>query len=264
MDYNTNLGRLRNKKNDLLEDIKDLDEMQKKELEEAKQLISEKYFKLKQNSYKKFNKKINDIYNYCKLIEEYSTVDSNIFAVLTELISVFEGEHYVLEKLNYHKDKSSPASVWETYMIMPKNVFDNIDNPNYIRERYFHHLKKCGIALTIVEDWSLYYLPNDFTFYEAEEMGRLNPQMSFKGFPYVKEFIDYVINYRLKNKIEELSVDDMNKLKDEFILHNVEKIKDNYKTKKDKKLQESSDSIIYEWFHNEDILKRLVKRIENN
>lgn len=263
MDYNNELKNLRNNKNLVVDEIKYLDKSKTKELKELKKLVEQKYSELKQVSFNDLNTKPREVDNYCKLIEKNSTMGSEIFDVITELISIFEGEHYILERLNYHKYNSSPASVWETYMIMPKNVFDNITNPKYIRERYFHHLKKHGIALIIVEDWSLYYLPNDFTFYKTENMGRLIPQISFKGFPYIKEFIDYIINYRIENKIDDLTEEDMRKLKEEFILLNVDNILNNYQLKKEKKMQQINKNINSEYEHSEKVLKRLVKKINS-
>lgn len=264
MDYSAVLKNLRTDKNQTVDEIKGLDESKSKELKEAKKLIEEKYSSLKEKSFSDLGRKTTEVYNYCKLIEKYSTMDSDIFHVITELISIFEGEPYVLERLNYHKDKSSPSQVWETFMIMPESIFKSIKNPQYVKERYFHHLLKNGLAIKIVEEWSGYYLPNDFTFYEADSMGRLNQKINFKGFPYVKQFIDYIINYRMENSVEELSEEDMQKLKNDFILLNIENIENNYQIKQERKIQQSNENISSEYQHKQKVLRRIVKRIEEN
>lgn len=264
MDYNTILKQMRNEKNITVDEIKMLDESESKELKETKKTIEEKYSGLKEKSFGDLGKKTTDIYNYCKLIEKYSTMDSDIFYVITELISLFEGEPYVLERIDYHKDKSTPSEVWDTFMIMSQNTFNNIKNPKYVRERYFNHLLKNGLAITIIEEWGGYFLPDYFTFYKADSMGRLNQNISFKGFPYIKEFIDYIINYRIENNIEELLEEDMQKLKDEFILLNVNKIQNNYQIKQQRLIQQNTENITSEFLHKQKILKRIVRKIEDN
>lgn len=264
MDYNNRLKSLRADKNQTVDEIKELDKSKFEELEEAKRLIEEKYSELKLKSFSDLDIKTTEVYNYCKLIEKNSTMDSNIFHVITELISIYEGETYVLEGLNYHKDNSSPSQVWETFMIMPKSVFENIKNPNYVRERYFHHLLKKGLAIKIVEEWSSFWLPDNFSFYKADEMGRLDQQINFKGFPYVKQFIDYIINCRMENNIEELSEEDMQKLKGEFILLNIDNIYNNYQLKAKQKIIQTIEKINFECEHNQKVLRRIVKKIEKN
>lgn len=263
MDYNSRLNNLRADKNQTVDEIKELNKNKSKELKEAKRLIEEKYSNLQQKSFSDLDRKTTELYNYCKLIEKNSTMDSDIFHVITELISIFEGEPYVLERLNYHKDKTTPSAVWETFMIMPKNIYKSIKNPNYVRERYFHHLLKNGLAIKIIEEWSSFYLPDYFSFYKANSTGRVDQQINFKGFPYVKQFVDYIINYRMKNNIEKLSKEDMKKLKDEFILLNIDNIQNNYQLKAEQRIKETVENIKSECEHNQKILRRIIKKIED-
>lgn len=262
MDYNNILKNLRSDKNEFVDRGKELEKSKLEELEKAKQGIEERYKKLQQDNYNIVSKKTEEVYNYSKLIEEKSTMSSKIFEVIAELISIFEGEEYVLEKLDYHKDKATPSVVWGTHMIMPKQVYENIKNPGYIRERYFHHLSK-NVAMKIVGDWDGWHLPDEFSFYKADLMGRLDPQISFRNFPYIKTFVDYVINYRIENNIEELSFDDMQKLKEQFIVFNIETIVYKYTEQKEQRLRENAENINSEYEHKKKILKRIVKKIEN-
>lgn len=262
MDYNSILKSLRSDKNQTVDEIKNLDKSQTKESKESKILIEEKYSILKQKSFGDLDIKTTEVYNYCKLIEKNSTMESTIFDVITELISLYEGEPYVLERINYHKDNSSPAQVWETFMIMPKSIFENIKNPNYVRERYFHHLLKNGLAININTESSSFYLPDYFSFYETDTMGRLNQKINFKGFPYAKQFVDYIINYRMENNIEEFLEEDMQQLKDGFILFNIENIRRNYQLKQERKIQQSTENINSEYEHKQKVLSRVVKKIE--
>jgi len=260
MDYNNGLKNLRSDKKQILNDIKELDKKEQEELIEEKRLIQQKYLKLKETAYSEYDKKVADVHNYCNLIEKSSTFSSKIFDDIIELISIFEGETYILEKLNYHKDNSLPSEVWETYMILSRSVFKSIKKPRYISERYLNHLLKNGIAIKIIEDWGLLRLPTKISFYKADDMGRLNPQISFKGFSYIKQFVDYIINYRIENNIEQFSEEDMHKLKEDFILLNVDNIKNNYKKKEEQRIKDISS----EYEHKQKILRRMAKRIEEN
>lgn len=264
MDYNNVLKKLRIEKNQTVEDIKDLDNDKITELNEAKRVIEEKYSKLEQTALDNLSEQTETVYNYCKLIEKNSTMSGEIFNIITELISVFEGEPYVIEKINYHKDKATPSAVVDSFMIMSKKVYENIKSPSYVRERYFHHLLKNGLAIKIVEDWSDFYLPDEISFYKADLMGRIEPQISFKGFPYVKQFVDYIINYRIENKVDELSEKDMQKLKNNFILLNINYIQDYYQQKAEQRIKENTESINLECIHNRKILRRYVNKIESN
>lgn len=264
MDYNCRLQNLRNNKNESIAEIKKIDKSELEELEEAKRIIEEKYLVLKQKSLSNLDKKVQEVYNYCKLIEKNSTMSSVIFKVITELVSIFEGEHYVLRRLKYHKDKELPSAVYETVMIIPECVFNNIKNPNYVSERYVHHLLKNNLAIKIIDDWSVSHIPDEFSFYKTDDMSRINPQISFKGFLYVKEFLDYIINYRIENNIDDLEEKEMKKLKEKFILLNVDTIHNNYQSKAEKRMKENAEYISSECEHKQKILKRIVKKIEEN
>lgn len=264
MDYNTKLKNLRSAKNETIENIKILDKNKLEEIEEAKRLIEEKYLTLELKSLDELNKNVDELCNYSKLIEEYSTMYNGIFDILLELISIYEGEPYVLEKLNYHKNNSLPSEVWNVFMIMSKSTFQNIKNPRYVKEGYYYHLLKSGLAIKVIEDWSQYDLPDKISFYKTDNMSRIIPQINFNKFPYVNQFIDYVINYRLENNIKHLSKIVMYKLKDEFILLNFDNICNNYKMKEEQKLKESIENINTEYEHKQKVLRRIVKRIEGN
>lgn len=235
MNYNSELRKLRNAKKKIVDDIL------------------------------YFDKKTEEINDYCKLIEEKSTMSYEIFLVLSDIMSIFEGEIYSVREIHYHKDESLDSEMLETYVIISCNVYNSIDKTSDVSYRYFNSLLKNNLAIKIVEGTRVKFLPRRFSFYKADtDMGRINPQISFKGFPYVKDFIDYIINSRIENKIDELSDDELEKLKEDFILLNVENIYNNYEAKQEKRIKESIKSINSECEHNKKLLKRIVKKIEVN
>lgn len=264
MDFNTTLGELRNKKNNLLEGIKDLKKSREQEIKEAIQRIEDKYANLNKEYVSEFNIASVQVYDYCKSIENYSVLNRrDISIVLSELISVFEGKNYVSEDLSYHVDGDSPSARWNIFMIMPQDIIEKIKSFPILHERYINHLLKKGLAIKLCGDWSS-LMPNKVSFYKTDEMGRINQNINFKGFTYVKNFIDYVINFRMDNQIDEISFEELEKLKEEFILMNIDYIEDKYKTYAEVEQSKSSEMIYNDYLHKQRLLQRLKKKIENN
>lgn len=264
MNYNSKLNKLRSDKNQTVSNIKEIENQKEKELIEAKKLIEEKYTELNKKNISDLEIKKQEIYNLSKLIEKKSTVPGKIFYFIREIISIFEGEDYEVKKLQYHIDKTSPALVHGILMIMPVRILENIEYKNYVRENYINHLIKQGLAIKIIDNWSPMSLPNEFSFYKTDDMGRLIPQISFKGFPYIKDFIDYVINCKIDFNFEEMSEDEMRKLSEDFILLNMDYIQKYYQLKEEKELNETVNKIKSDYKHKQKLLKRFKNRIITN
>ena len=251
MTYKDILKALRNDKNSFIEQIKKSSGVHRMaeipQMDETAKIILERKIKL--------------IQDYAKVVQKCSHLDIGIFNIITELISVYEGEPYVLRNIDVHKDKTSPSRVFLTSMIMPKSTYEKIKNPHFMRERYFHHLLKNGYAINPHSDVEKEIIlgPYAFSFYEVDSMGRLNPTFSYKGFPYVKEFIDFLIDHKMEKIQPRLTLKEMNQLKDEFIRRNQEDIKKNYQKKQERKIREATTRIQEEYNHKVEVLSRKLK-----
>lgn len=264
MDFNASLSKLRNRKSSLLQSRKDLNSSKEQEIKEAIQKIEEKYASLDRKYENEFEFAYIETYNYCNLIEKYSILNrEDISIVLSELISTFEGKTYVPQSLLYHVDGESPAAFWNIFMIMSKDIIEKIKDPRRVQARYINYLLKNGLAIKLCDEWSQSKWPNELSFYKTDGMCRVNQNISFKGFPYVKCFIDSVINYQIENKIDEISFEELEKLKEQFILINIDTIEDGYKTLADTEQSRSNEIINDDYKHKQMLLKRLVKKIEN-
>lgn len=264
MNFNTNLSKLRNRKSSLLQSIKDLNSNKEQEMKEAIQKIEEKYASLDQKYEAEFDAAYIQTYNYCNLIEKYSILNrEDISIVLSELISTFEGKTYVPQRLLYHVAGESSAAFWNIFMIMPKDIIEKIEDPRRVQGRYINHLLKNGFAIKLCDEWSQSKWPNELSFYKTDGMCRVNQNISIKGFTYVKSFIDFVINYRIENKIDEISFEKLEKLKEQFILMNIDTIENRYKTLADVEQSRSNEIINDDYKHKQKLLKRLVNKIEN-
>ena len=162
------------------------------------------------------------------MIEDYSTINGKIFNVLPELISIYEGERYVLKELTYNK--YFPEISCSIILILKEDDLNRISSPSsnnrafYVTATNIANLIENDYALKIMhEEWcSCLRLPKVYTFYKANNIGKvsLEPQIKFKTFPYLKKFIDYVINYKIENNIKDLTETDIHMLKDNFIILN--------------------------------------------
>ena len=263
-DFKASLNELRNRKSSLLQSIKDLNSSKEQEIKEAIQKIEEKYASLNRKYEDKFETMYIEAYNYCNLIEKYSILNrEDISIVLSELISTFEGKTYVPSSLLYHVDGESHAAFWNIFMIIPKDIIEKIKDPRRVQGRYINHLLKNGLAIKLCDEWSQSKWPNELSFYKTDGMCRVNQNISFKWFTYVKCFIDFVINYRIANKIDEISFEELEKLKEQFILMNIDTIENRYKTLSDIEQNRSNEIINDDYKHKQKLLKRLVNEIEN-
>ena len=190
-----------------------------------------------------YNKKIDE----CLFeIENCSTFDSSIIIpIITNLVSIFEGEKYISQLYYFKTDKESKNII----MIISELYLKN----NY-NERYLYSLVKKGNAIIIETDE---YCNDTIKFYKSDQLHRINQCVNFKNFPYVKEFIDYLIDYKTKNNMLNLSKEIIICLEAEFIKSKLEQIKYNY----DKKDEESKIKLDREIKHNNKIRERKLKKI---
>ena len=61
-------------------------------------------------------------------------------------------------------------------------------------------------------------------------------KVNFGKFSYVKDFIDYVISYRMKNNLKEITKEQLDKIKVNFLVFNEEEIDSRYQIDKTKRI----------------------------
>ena len=91
-------------------------------------------------------------------------------------------------------------------------------------------------------------------------MGRINQKVNFRNYAYVQHFIEYVINYRIENGLEEISFDTLEMLKNNFIYCNLEQIKDYHSLLDENKRRSCEDSLE----HDKKVAKRRIQKILKN
>lgn len=205
---------------------------------------------LLRENYKDLDKINERIDIFCKEIENYSAFKlEDLGKKLAELITIFEGEKYVYQKTHvmYNDD---------TFDSLDVIVLNNLKKYNY-KSRYFYSLIKKGNAIDL-QDSNVYI--NYVLFYEADTyLHRIKQNTKFGKLSYVKEFIDLLISYKIENKIEDLSKEQLQEFFYEFVKARIDKINEKYQILKEYE-QKNKDEII---FHHEKVRERKLNKILN-
>ncbi len=181
-------------------------------------------------------KEIMNKYSQVKdLIEKYSTFNKKTLGqVLAELTSTYKQEEYI----------SYSATIM--YYIMYNNslplnglmITPTYDKREEFSDMYIEDHNDRLIALANYYKTTNYYKSYGETIkiYEADEPALLHTNIVYnndinnpKNVIFIKEFIDYVINYRIENNIDDISLEELEKLKDEFINNHQVEIEEYHK-----------------------------------
>lgn len=258
MDFNYELKNLRERKRNLLYEGSNLKKAQIEELEEARKIISEKYQELFSEYYHNLDNINSEIYNHCKIYEKYSKFNlEDISNILASLMSIYERENFLVKYLSYQVDG---ALFNDILLIIKQKKYDSISSNLQIQERYINSLIKNRFAIKIISGFSQSKFPIEISFYEADSMGRINQKVNFRNYAYVQHFIEYVINYRIENGLEEISFDTLEMLKNNFIYCNLEQIKD-YHSLLDENKRRSCEDFLE---HDKKVAKRRIQKILKN
>lgn len=171
-----------------------------------------------------FNNKLNENINE-DLIEYYSCFDMmSIGKTIASLIQIYVGKNYSYQEAYCYSNSGlymGSDFVYSAIIIEEESKCRNYPN-NSIEE-----LLNQDKAIVLVEDISP--IDGDMHFYRKNEYGRLIECVKYGKFSYVKEFIDSVIGYQIKNQKRNISFEELEVLKLKFITSKLDTIKENYK-----------------------------------
>ncbi len=198
------------------------DEQAKKLKDSHDQIVNEFEIKLAP-FYKERNKINDDINEYIKDYEKYSTFDSDILGkVLSQLLTMYEGKQFCYQEANFYTVKITPC------------VFDRIE------ENVTYHIRVCvnerkkrssynvkgefDDISELVEDGDMLILDKSENWLGKnitinKHMGKeISSCINFGKFGYVKDFLNYVIEQRIQNRIEQVNYEYMEDLLRKFTL----------------------------------------------
>lgn len=216
---------------------KELLSQREKDIENARMKILNAYsqnLELNEKNITTLKKELND---FNKLVEKYSTFDLELIGnILQQLISVTESEEYLYKQVSqtYKKSVHGVMDSWDEDVKTTINIIikkDNYDSTTQEKSE-IHKLVENGDALLLSEQETNDKKDKQITFYTLTD-GRIASNLNFGKFCYVKDFIDYVIQYRFQNNIDKINEKDMLLLLQKYIIQHKDEIIKNYESKFD-------------------------------
>lgn len=163
------------------------------------------------NKYDKIRKKLLDN-GHC--IEKYSKFYLDILvSVLLKIVNKIENKNFVLKKNVYIDGLISNLSNRLHLLIE-----EDISHENFLCNLEEIHKLNSERKLTWFVGYANYL--SDFGFYSFDISNYnifTHNDKNFIGFLYLRSFVDYVIDYRVQNNMEEITEDELNEMADQFI-----------------------------------------------
>lgn len=236
-------------------------EKMNKELIEAERKIRLSYQERISLSKKKCSTLRNDLENYKKLLETYSTFNAEMIGnVIEKLVSLVEGEGYSYQEAT-HETYGYESTVFGSESFRTNKKILMIVKGNHKHEHYYdydekenkiYELVKSGQAFVLAENEFVY--DKHITFYNANE-GLVKSLIDFNRFSYVKTFINLVVQYRFERHLDEISEKELLSIMNEFILSEKEMIEDNYKKRAMEKQEQLRQQLIQEQLRHDEEMK---------
>jgi len=237
MDFNSELKKLNDELDRQSSEYERLLETKKRKLEDAIKSINEHYDKLIKLQTTKLERNSNNVEEYKKEIVEYSIFSvRDLGEVIATIVKIYEGLDYIYTETYFDSDRRDSRIV-----IAGPNLY-NISSIIGTNLDPFRDGNSSGILLSKT---NLDREPAKH-FYKINRDRDLELCMELKHFPYVKEFIDTLISYKMHKKKSCLSLEELKDIRNKFILDRVDEISDyHYEVEKRnrKKFEESIDKM---------------------
>lgn len=172
--------------------------------------------------------------DYYKLLENYSTFDSRMMGnVIAQLISLVECESYIFQEAT-HNTYEWEQTPWSTDAFRVSKKVLMVVKRDQGRDSYHDCDEQNNVVEALIKDGDAFILlqnqirSKSIQFYKTNAWAVSSPMNN--KFSYVKDFVDAVIQYRFKNRLDKMiSERELWILLDEFILERKEMIEANYK-----------------------------------
>lgn len=158
-----------------------------------------------------YSKVIDEMYAYNRVLQRYSTFNRrDILLVLSSITSSIEGVSFSYIIKYSHKDYFN--NKFDFSVLVESSAYEK--NKGFITD--IETLEKLRKVLFISFKESN---PSDLCFYELNYQNHeFGSPVNFERFPYLEEFIDEVVVYRIKHKLEKISFEELERLKREFLM----------------------------------------------
>lgn len=222
--FNDKILELRKLKKQLIHHETSLNEKKLEEIKNAVNLIQEKYDSKIEAVNLDISKTEEEEIKYNKVVETASIFNRNaIVKVMRDIIRIYEGYNFIYKQINYCPDSKRRIKQERAKVLISSKKNNFIKDDVDISKLYA--LQKSGDG--IILEWNDEFFNKPYIkFYGLTEDNELKINVKLNKFPYLKQYIDFVILYCIKNDCytKYLSEEKLEKLKIQFINDNVENI----------------------------------------
>lgn len=178
---------------------------------------------------KQDEKTTREVTDFARKIQKYSTFKKKeILDILTELVTLYYGEEYASGKFE--------VECINTLLIYPCRLKGKVS------KKRWNELINYGEVISLEEieyDENLvFYCWTDAYVGEMEPNVEVFSNKGLEKIPFLQEFIEYVLLYRLQNDVKEISVLELKKLQQQFVINKSGEIFDHHNYLKQKDLDE--------------------------
>ncbi len=267
MSFNDELQKLRKVKKQCLVEIQSVEDEKHAELEqieETKKQVVLKYAELSKSKYQELREHNRRIDIYCRLIEFHSYFDAKeIGSAIASLMRTFEGTNYIYQEAEYHTTEVEVLAFDKQKTKVtkhPRIVIAEDSRRNWYSDYKGENLNSIvrnGKAIILSDDT----LEREIPFYYANTgTHTLEQRVKFGGFSYVKDFIDKLISYKIEYSLKNLSSDEIERLKIDFISSRVEQIEENYRLVAQQQEKQMKQKLDVDKENRQLILKRVLDK----
>ncbi len=236
MNFNEELQKLREAKKQCLSEIQGVEDEKNaklEQIEQARKKALSTYYELRQAKYQDLATHNNRTDAYCKLIESYSYFDAReIGTAIASLIRTFEGMNYIYQEADYYTAEVIPLAfdkLEDKVTRRPRIIIAEDSKRNWYTDNKGESLNsfvKNGKAIILSPASFATRIP----FYRANTATHTLEQCVKLGrFSYVQNFIDELISYKMEHNLKDISSDELERLKIDFISSRVEQIEENHR-----------------------------------
>lgn len=227
MSYFEQLNELQEERNEIRKREIRLQKQKEKEIALATLEIDNKHLEEQRRINSDYEYNSQSLTNTCNMISIYSSFSPNdIGEIISSLMSRIEGKHFIYQKAVLKEKRRSNNSFTidigpvEKPLILIVRFEEKKDS--YYKED-IQNLVSQNRALILKDEESI---TSDIYFYYANRATKeLVPTINLKNFDYVQEFIDYIIDYKIKNRLTAITTENLYQLLNEFIIDREDSIK---------------------------------------
>lgn len=260
MSFNEELKKLVEERKNIVGGLNSIKDRENYELQLAQQQIKEKYENLKSNIDRDFHEVTGALGFLKQNIAKFSIFEKNfIVDGLIDIIKVYEGENFVYREIVYSLDTKRPIKTERAKLLISADKCTRLNNTNtqYNLITINVLLKQGNVVVLSYKD----NMENNIKFYDINDSEDIKSNSKFGRLQYLKQFIDFLISYKLENGLkEEITPQEMENLKYKFLYEHLEEIERYHDIIRFEEQVSEKQKIDERAIHRDKILQRKLKK----